>query len=68
MERVIQSLQYEPLVLIPKPKTLDEEEDRRNINGAGPLGTRVEEEEPTNFKGVKNSPQKEVGGMTYASK
>ncbi len=28
------SFEYEPLVLSPKPKTLDEEENKRDIGGA----------------------------------
>ncbi len=41
MEKVIPSFQYEPLVLIQKPKTSNEEEDRGNIDGAKPLSTRT---------------------------
>jgi hypothetical protein len=41
MEMVIPSFQYEPLVLIPKPKTLYEKEERGNINGARPLKTKT---------------------------
>jgi hypothetical protein len=36
MGKVIPSFQYEPLVLISKLKTSNEEEDRRNIDGVGP--------------------------------
>jgi hypothetical protein len=68
MEKVISSFQYEPLVLTPKPKTSNEEKERGKINGARPSNTRTEKEELANFRGGKDSPQKEVGGMTYASK
>jgi hypothetical protein len=64
MEKVIPSFQYEPLVLVPKPGTLDEEEKKGNIDGVGPLWTRTEEEEPTYIKGRRDSSQREVGHMT----
>ncbi len=67
MEKVIPSFQCEPLVFTLKPKTLDEVKDKGNTNGARPLGTRMEEEEPSNLKGGKDSSQREAGGMTYAS-
>jgi hypothetical protein len=41
---------------------------RGNIDGARPLDTKTEEEELTNHKSGKDSPQREVNGMTYASK
>jgi hypothetical protein len=47
---------------------LDEEKERENINGTRPLGTRIEKEELANLKGGKDSPQREAGGVTYASK
>jgi hypothetical protein len=34
MEKVRPSFQYEPLIFIPKLKTLNEEEEEGNINGA----------------------------------
>jgi hypothetical protein len=68
MEKVIPSFQYEYLVLIPKLEILNEEEERGNMNGAGPLGTKIKEEEQIDLEGGKYSPQKEVGGMTYALK
>jgi hypothetical protein len=37
------SYECEPLVLSPKLKTLDEEEDRRDTYVVGPLGTKDEE-------------------------
>jgi len=66
MERVIPSFQYEPLVFTPKLETSDEEKERGNIDGGGLSSTKAEEEEPTNLKGKKDSPQKEASGMTYA--
>jgi len=39
MEKVIPSFQYEPLVFTPKPKSLNEEEKRGNIDGVGPSRT-----------------------------
>jgi hypothetical protein len=47
MEKVMPSFEYEPLVVFPKPKTLDEEEDKGDIAGAGPLGTKVVEDQET---------------------
>jgi hypothetical protein len=34
MEKVMPSFEYEPLILYPKPKTLNEEEDRVDTYGA----------------------------------
>jgi hypothetical protein len=45
--------------LFPKPKTLDEEKDRGDMDGVGPLGTRIAEE-PRNFRGGKDSPEREA--------
>jgi len=58
MEKVMPSFEYEPLVLSPKPKTSNEEENKGDIDGVGRLGIRVLEE-PRNLKGGKNSPKKE---------
>jgi hypothetical protein len=55
MEKVIPSFQYEPLVLIPKPETSNEEEKRRHTNGARPSWTIIGEEELTNLKGGRDS-------------
>jgi hypothetical protein len=44
-----------------------EEKDKGNTNSAWPSRTRIEEEELTYLRGRKDSPQREVGGMTYAS-
>ncbi len=68
MEKVIPSFQYEPLVLSLELETSNEEEDIGNIDGVGPLGTKKKKEEPRNLKGGKDNVQREVGGMTYASK
>jgi hypothetical protein len=41
MEKVMTSFEYEPLVIFLEVETLDEEEDKGDIDGVGPLGTRV---------------------------
>jgi hypothetical protein len=46
---------------------LNEEEERGSIHGVGPSSIRIEEEELVELKGRKDSPHKEVGGMTYAA-
>ncbi len=68
MEKVILSFQYEPLVISLELETLDEEEDKGNTHGAGPSSTWTKEEEPRDFRGRKDSPQKEASGMTCALK
>jgi hypothetical protein len=55
MEKVIPSFQYEPLVLPPKLKTSNEEEERGNNDGAKPSGIRIKEEEPAYLRGRKDS-------------
>lgn len=40
----------------------------RNIDGVGPLGNIIEKEEPSDFKGGKDSSKREVGGMKCALK
>jgi hypothetical protein len=55
MEKVIPLFQYEPLVLTPKPKTSNEEEERRQINGVGPSKTRTVEEELADLRGGRDS-------------
>ncbi len=52
--------EYEPLIFSLEPETSYEEEDRGDINGVGPLGTRTTEKELGDFKGGKESPNKEV--------
>ncbi len=34
MEKVMPTFEYEPLIFFPKPKTSNEEEDRKNTDGA----------------------------------
>ncbi len=36
------SFQYEPLIFILQPEILNEEEERGNTNGAGPLSIIIE--------------------------
>jgi hypothetical protein len=45
MEKIMPSFEYEPLVLFLKPKTSNEEKDKGNIDGAGPLSTKIIQEE-----------------------
>jgi len=68
MEKVIPFFQYEPLILIPKSKTSNEEEERGQTNGVGPSKTRTIKEEPIDLKRGRDSSQKEVGGMKNVSK
>ncbi len=53
------SFEYEPLSLFLELKTLDEKKDKGDIDGVGPLGTRVTKE-PWNHKGGKDSPKREA--------
>jgi hypothetical protein len=41
MEKVMPSFEYEPLVLFLELEILDEEENKKDTNGVGPLGTKV---------------------------
>jgi hypothetical protein len=41
MEKVMPSFEYEPLVLFLELKILDEEENKKDTNGVGPLRTKV---------------------------
>ncbi len=59
MERIMPSFEYEPLVLFPQLEIPDEEEDRGNTYGVGPLGTKVIEQ-PWDLKGRKDSPERKV--------
>jgi hypothetical protein len=43
MERIMLSIEYEPLVLFPKPKIINEEKDRGDTNGLGLSCTKVVE-------------------------
>ncbi len=51
--------EYEPLVLFLKLKTSSEEEDKGDIYGVGPLGTRIAKE-PGGLKGRTGSLEKEA--------
>ncbi len=53
------SFEYEPLSLFLELETLDEKKDKGDIDGVGPLGTRVTKE-PWNHKGGKDSPKREA--------
>ncbi len=57
------SFEYEPLILAPKPQTSNEEEDRRDINGARPLGIGIPQE-PGDLQGKKDSLEKEDAEQT----
>ncbi len=57
------SFEYEPLILSPKPKTSDQEKDKRDIDGVIPLGTRVEEK-PKDLRGEKENLEREVAKQT----
>ncbi len=59
MEKVMPLFEYEALILSPEPKTLNEEEDKGDTYGIGPLGTRIVEES-WNLKGGKDSLEREV--------
>jgi hypothetical protein len=65
MEKVMPSFEYEPLVFYPKLETSNEEEDKRNTDGAGPLRTKTTKEELGDLKGGKDSLKRKVGGKTY---
>ncbi len=58
------SFEYEPLVLFLELKTLDEEEDRRDTNGARPSSTRIEEE-TRDLRGGKDSPKRVDAKQTF---
>ncbi len=51
--------EYECLVLSLKLETLDEEENKGDTDGVGPLGTRVVKE-PRDLRGGKDSLEREV--------
>jgi len=59
MEKIMPSFEYEPLVLSPKPETSNEEENRRDIDGAGPSSIKITEE-LRNLIGGKKSLEREV--------
>jgi hypothetical protein len=66
--RSCQHLSTNLLVLFPKQKTSIEEEDKGNIDDAGPSNTRTSKEEPRDLRGRKNIAKREAGGETYALK
>jgi hypothetical protein len=53
------SFEYEPLVLSLELEGSNEEENKKDTNGAGPLNTIVVEE-PRNLRGGKDSLEREV--------
>ncbi len=59
MEILMPSLEYEYLVLSLEPKTSNEEEDKRDTNGARPSGTKIVEQS-RDLKGGKDSLEREV--------
>jgi len=58
MEKVMPSFEYEPLILSPKPKISNEEENKGDTYGARPLGTGLLEE-LGGLRGGKDSLEKE---------
>lgn len=60
LEKVIPSFQCEPFVFILEPKTLDEQEERRNTYGVRPSNIRIEEEELAYLKGGRDSFEREA--------
>ncbi len=50
MEKNMPSFEYEPFVLSLELETLDEEENKRDIDGAGPSSARVPHE-PIDLRG-----------------
>jgi len=63
MEKIMPLFEYEPLVLFPEPETLNEEEDKRDIDGARPSCTRVAKK-PRDLRRGKDSPEKEATKCT----
>jgi hypothetical protein len=59
MEKIMPSFEYESLVLFLELKTLDEEEDREDIDGVGTSDTKVVEE-LGDLKGGKDSLKREA--------
>jgi hypothetical protein len=56
MEKFMPSFEYEPLLLSLEPKTSNEEEDRGDIDGVGPLDK--------SSRGGKDNPEKEATKQT----
>ncbi len=55
--------EYRPLVLSLELKTLDEEENKRDIDGVGPISTRVIKQQ-RNLGGGKDSLEREATKQT----
>ncbi len=51
----------------PELETSNEEEDKGNTNGAGPLRTKTTKEELGDLRGGKDSLKRKVGGKKYMS-
>lgn len=59
LEKIMPSFECEPLSLFLELETLDEKEDKGDIDGVGPLGIRITKE-PWDRKGGKDSPKREA--------
>jgi hypothetical protein len=59
MEIIMPSFEYEPLILFLELETLVEEEDKRDTDGARPLGTKIVKQLGEFIRG-KDSPKREV--------
>jgi hypothetical protein len=64
MEKVMPLFEYEPLILCLELETSNEEENKGDINGARPSGTRIVKE-LGNLKGGKDSPEREAAEQTF---
>jgi hypothetical protein len=58
-EKVMPSFEYKPLILFPKLKTLNEENDKGDTNGVGSSNIRIAKE-PKDFRGRKDNSKREV--------
>ncbi len=67
MEKFMPSFEYEPLVLYPELETLDEEENKGDIDGVGPSSIRVPKE-PRDLRGGKDSPKREDAQQIFFKK
>ncbi len=63
METVMPLFEYGPLALSPELEISDEEENKGDTNGVGPLSTKVLEQ-PKNLRGGKASPEREATKQT----
>lgn len=68
MGKVMPTFEYELLVFFLELKTLNEENDKRNTNSVGPLGTKTSKDKLRELRGGKYNLKKEASGETYASK